>query len=127
MSTQPQRRQRGAYGALLKRWRDDAQLTQPELAARLGCSVTYIAKMEQGTRRPSMEMVVQTAILLHGDINEGLVAAAYPPIAAPAMAALRDTLARMNTWPAAKLQAALALLSALDEYDSTGPPISPPD
>jgi transcriptional regulator with XRE-family HTH domain len=114
-----------AFGPLLRRWRDSAHITQEELADQLGFSATYAGKLEQGTRRPSMELVVHIAVLLRGDLNEGLVAAAYPPIAPPVMAEFRDTLTMMNSWSTDKLRTAIAILKALDE-ESKSSPLSPP-
>jgi hypothetical protein len=72
-----------------------------------------------------MELVVHAAVLVRGDINEGLVAAAYPPIAAPVIAELRETMAMMNRWPDAKIRTAIAILRALDEEASPSPTSDP--
>ena len=41
-----------AFGALLKRSRRAAQLTQAELAERAGFSVVYVSMLERGARQP---------------------------------------------------------------------------
>jgi transcriptional regulator with XRE-family HTH domain len=41
----------------LRRYRNDAHLTQRELSERVGKSKTYIQHLESGNRRPTMEML----------------------------------------------------------------------
>ncbi len=46
------------FGARLKELREEAGLTQPELAERAGMNRFGIAKLEQGVTKPSWETVV---------------------------------------------------------------------
>jgi predicted ATPase/transcriptional regulator with XRE-family HTH domain len=50
-----------AFGALLKRYRRAARMTQAELAERAGFSVTYISKLECGARVPQRATVALLA------------------------------------------------------------------
>ncbi len=45
-----------SYGGMIKRWRKNADLTQLELANRLGVSDSYVGQLECGTRFPSDAM-----------------------------------------------------------------------
>jgi predicted ATPase/DNA-binding XRE family transcriptional regulator len=56
------------FSELLRHLRKRAGLTQGELAAAAGCSVSYISALETGQRRPDVEMVrTQLAPALAGD------------------------------------------------------------
>ena len=50
--------------AYLKQRRRDLDLTQEELAARVGCSLVMLQKIEQGTRRPSKHLASLLAACL---------------------------------------------------------------
>lgn len=52
------------FGEWLRRHRRGLDLTQQELAHRLGCGVTTIRKMEAGERRPSKHLATQLAVSL---------------------------------------------------------------
>src|SRR6266576_5616658 len=45
-----------SFGQWLKQHRKQLDLTQEELADRIGCSVVAISKIEAGVRRPSRQM-----------------------------------------------------------------------
>src|SRR5947209_4057395 len=64
--------QGSSFGAWLKEHRKAHDLTQEELADRVGCSRDHIRKMELGQRRPSR----QVAELLGGDL--GVPAVQWP-------------------------------------------------
>lgn len=53
-----------AFGAALRRRRRALDLTQQQLAARVGCATTTIVKFENETRRPSREMAQRLADVL---------------------------------------------------------------
>ncbi len=52
------------FGEWLRRRRRSLDLTQAELAQRVGCGVTTIRKIELGERRPSKELAAQLAACL---------------------------------------------------------------
>src|SRR3712207_4877872 len=47
----------GSFAQVLKQRRKALDLTQEELAARVGCATVTIQRIEQGTRRPSRQIV----------------------------------------------------------------------
>jgi transcriptional regulator with XRE-family HTH domain len=53
------------FGSLVKRQRKTLDLTQEELADRLGSAVETVRKIENGTRRPSKHLAEQLADELH--------------------------------------------------------------
>lgn len=46
-----------------RRWRDREGLTQSQAAARLDIEVSYLAKIEQGTRRPGRAIAARMAAM----------------------------------------------------------------
>jgi tetratricopeptide (TPR) repeat protein/transcriptional regulator with XRE-family HTH domain len=58
------------FGALLKRFRRAARLTQAQLAERAGFSVNYISKLERGAREPQRATVVLFADALELSTND---------------------------------------------------------
>ncbi len=52
------------FGELMRRHRRALDLTQQELADRVGCATTTIVKLENETRRPSREMAARLADVL---------------------------------------------------------------
>ncbi|MBJ7905858.1 helix-turn-helix domain-containing protein [Streptomyces sp. DSM 110735] len=63
------------FGAVLKSLREQANLTQEELARRLGYSSAYIAKIEQGKRFPPSDLPSRAAEPL-GTVGAKVLAAA---------------------------------------------------
>jgi adenylate cyclase len=53
-----------AFGEWLRRRRRGLDLTQKELAQRVGCGLTTIRKIEVGERRPSKDLATQLAVCL---------------------------------------------------------------
>jgi transcriptional regulator with XRE-family HTH domain len=79
------------FAARLKRLREEAGLSQAELAAAAGMNRFGVAKLEQGQRSPAWETVLALARALGvsceafvGEANEGAGAAGKPPGAARA-------------------------------------------
>src|SRR5262245_2017025 len=73
-------------GAVLRRQRVAARLTQEQLAARAGLSTDEIAALEHGRRRsprPATMHQLAAALALSGAEREALLAAAWPPVSAP--------------------------------------------
>lgn len=58
-------RARGALAANMKRWRDKAGVSQTQLAAATGISVSYISMIERGQRFPQIEKLVVLALALN--------------------------------------------------------------
>lgn len=67
-----------SFGQLLKRLRKDRELTQQDLAERVGLSKSYLSKLERDDRAPPLPTVRQLAdhLGLSADETEKLVAAA---------------------------------------------------
>lgn len=61
-----------AFGETLKKYRDLNNLTQDELAKRLGISRATVVYYEHGKQSPSLEMAVKAAKVLKFDIQEVL-------------------------------------------------------
>ena len=53
-----------SFGELIRRHRRARDLTQQQLAERVGCATTTIVKFENETRRPSREMAERLAEVL---------------------------------------------------------------
>ena len=53
----------------LKQWREEAGLTQQELADRLGVHVQYVSAIERGARRPGMGVAVRIRDVTNGAIS----------------------------------------------------------
>jgi transcriptional regulator with XRE-family HTH domain/tetratricopeptide (TPR) repeat protein len=76
----------GTFGALLRRYREAAALSQEGLAERAGLSAVTISALERGTRRtPHLTTVdvLATALALDATDRAALVAAARPERVAP--------------------------------------------
>jgi transcriptional regulator with XRE-family HTH domain len=56
------RREEG-YGSRLRRWRDESRLTQDKLGEQLGYDVSYIRKIEGGTRPPTRAFLSRISLL----------------------------------------------------------------
>ena len=59
-----------SFGELLRRRRRAMDLTQQQLAERVGCATTTIVKFENETRRPSREMAERLAEILQVSTSE---------------------------------------------------------
>ncbi len=53
-----------SFGYWLRRWRKALDLTQAELAHRVGCALGTIRKLEADERRPSRELAARLARVL---------------------------------------------------------------
>src|SRR6266508_4200467 len=80
-----------SFGSWLRRRRRSLDLTQAELAARAGCVLTTIKKLETGARQPSRRLAerLADALALSADERTMLLAAAgsssatgLPPLSA---------------------------------------------
>lgn len=49
------------FGPVLRRFRQEKNLSQEELAARIDISPSYISRMESNVKKPSLEMVFRLA------------------------------------------------------------------
>src|SRR5215208_1980475 len=80
-----------SFGYWLRRRRKALDLTQAELAARAGCVLTTIKKIETGARQPSRQLLerLAAALALSGDERARLldVAGAGSPPALPSLPA----------------------------------------
>ncbi len=68
------------FGRFLKFWRAIHDLSQEGLSELVGCSARHISRIEQGSSRPSEELVLQIARVLKlgkRDLNHILIAAGY--------------------------------------------------
>ena len=50
-----------AFGAVLRKQRHEADLTQEALAARCGLHATYISQLERGLKTPSLAVLMDLA------------------------------------------------------------------
>jgi predicted ATPase/DNA-binding CsgD family transcriptional regulator/transcriptional regulator with XRE-family HTH domain len=86
---------RSSFGSWLRRRRKALDLTQAELAARAGCALTTIKKIETGARQPSRRLAVRLAdaLALSADERAMLLAAAgsSSPIELPPLPAQSST------------------------------------
>lgn len=49
------------FGAVVRRLREEKELTQEELAERAGISATYVGFIERGDNVPTLTIVIQIA------------------------------------------------------------------
>ena len=91
-------------GTLLRRLRRSRQLSQLELALRVGVSQRHLSFIETGRARPSCAMLLALLEALDATLdgrNDTLLAAGYAPLFGtrplehPEMAVVRDTLSRL--------------------------------
>ena len=85
------------FGVLIKRSREKLGLTVRALAEAIGKSPGYISRIEVQGEIPSVELVVELAAALHGDVEEFLESAK------------NDSMARVTNEVETKYQDALAL------------------
>ncbi len=58
------------FGKNLKRLRNNRELTQEELAERIGISIEFVGLIERGQRAPSFDTIEKIAIALDTDVIE---------------------------------------------------------
>jgi len=68
-----------SVGQRIKRERRDAEMTQRELADRIGVGVPHVSKVEAGRESPSDDLLVKIADVLEIDAGELLLAAKRVP------------------------------------------------
>jgi len=61
---------RKKFGKRLRRLRRNMDLTQEDLAERVGVSVTFIGQMERGENAPSFETLEKLAQVLEVEVDE---------------------------------------------------------
>ena len=74
------------FGRWLQSWRHGRRMTQRQLAAELGYDVTYVVKLEGGTRRPTAPLLARLAQLSGHAVEDFRVPTARdarPPLPAP--------------------------------------------
>lgn len=59
MATTPTPLSAKLFGGILLRLRKKAKLTHKTLAEKAGCSPSYISRLEQGQRNPSIDKVIK--------------------------------------------------------------------
>lgn len=58
------------FGPVLRRFRQEKNLSQEELAASLDISPSYISRMESDRKKPSLEMIFRLAKALEVEPDE---------------------------------------------------------
>ena len=58
------------FGKVVRRWREQAGISQEELATRAGLHRTYISLIERGKRTASIEVVRRVADALNTTMSE---------------------------------------------------------
>lgn len=74
---------KSVWGQLLKRARQAEGLSQQELAARSGLDVSYISRLERGSRRPRRQVLLRLATALHlnkAELEHWLLACDLAPV-----------------------------------------------
>jgi predicted ATPase/DNA-binding XRE family transcriptional regulator len=114
-NNQPQQSNRDSdtfFGPWLRRRRRSLDLTQDELAQRIGCAADTVRKFEAGMRRPSRPMAERLALCLVIPVEERAAffvaaraghaphARTLPPIPTPPISNVPVTLSHMNHLPA---------------------------
>jgi predicted ATPase/class 3 adenylate cyclase len=91
-----------SLGLWIKRRRKALDLTQDELAQRVGCSLETIRKIEADARRPSREIAARLAekLELAGDERAAFIQAARAELSADRLAPPAQTIARGAFMPA---------------------------
>ncbi len=114
-----------ALGSLLRQRRRQLDLTQAQVAAKVGCRANYVGYLESGARHPSPTMVVRLAKTLDLDPQE-LLLLANPQVRA-AMTTPFDS--RASAWQQFKANKQLhtrncitrAEIAALERVATLGP------
>src|ERR1035437_7490307 len=57
-----------AIGELLKQTREDSNLTQSQLAKKLGIDKTYVSKMENNLKTQRLDTIIKVLKALHGHL-----------------------------------------------------------
>ncbi len=109
-----------SLGLWIKRRRKALDLTQDELAQRVGCSLNLIQKIEADARRPSREIAARLAEKLELAVDEraAFIGAARAELGADRLAAPAQSVARGSFVPA---QALSSGADALEQRRSTRP------
>ena len=118
-------RQRLSLGRVLRRRRRQLELTQAQVATKVGCRANYIGYLESGARRPSQKLLFKLARALDLDSHE-LFLLANPQVR-DVVAAQSDT--REPAWERFKANRRLhtrqgitaAELDALESVATLGP------
>lgn len=58
------------FGKILKRKREEHNMTQAEIAERIGITIQNVCSYEKGYKIPPMRVVVDTADLFHCSTDE---------------------------------------------------------
>jgi len=58
------------FGGSMKLLRTSKEVTQQELADKLGISVAYVSLLERGGRNPPLTTVIEIAKALKGDVRD---------------------------------------------------------
>lgn len=58
------------FGKILKRKREEHNMTQAEIAERIGITIQNVCSYEKGYKIPPMRVVVDAADLFHCSIDE---------------------------------------------------------
>ena len=111
-------------GANIRAARRKMDETQEELAGRLGLSTNFIAHLERGTRKPSLDTLVALAKSLEITLEDLIASGPSPDPAAKDSPRLRRSIRLLRTTPPDRLDLFIRLLEALRR--GPGPHDSPP-
>jgi transcriptional regulator with XRE-family HTH domain len=97
-----------SLGLWIKRRRKALDLTQDQLAQRIGCSLALIQKIEADARRPSREIAARLAVMLElaADERAAFIQAARAELGADRLAPPAQTVARGAFMPAQAVSSA---------------------
>ena len=68
------------FAGMLRRLRQDRDISQRELASAAGLHHTYISKLENGQEKPSRRATLKLAAVLEADASEFQLAAGHMPV-----------------------------------------------
>lgn len=64
-------------GRMIRRYRLDKNITQEELAFRIGSSAAYISNIENGKKKPSLQKLLQISEALNVTANDIIYGSSY--------------------------------------------------
>lgn len=85
-----------AIGDDIRRQREDAGISQRRLAAASGVDQSYLAKIELGDARPSIETLTAVSIALGGDFGARIFPNTGPPIRDKIQALMLEAVLRVT-------------------------------
>ena len=100
-------------GQRIQKLRQDRKITQNKLAEICGCSSNHISAVENGTNRPSIELIIKISAVLNESVDYILMDA---PLAPPKYIIDTQIAEKLSQCTAPTLQVVNTFLDSMLEY-----------